>query len=127
MQAVIDHEDYEEVLTYCFTINVEEQIEQVDEQILPVLAQEYQVLPARDDYFVMGEYGTELGPYNVKQPVPFIEDITVDGLLSIGWDRALKQRDDFEELNPSKVAVRLEDTNSRRRSLIYRHEGWYKN
>ena len=66
MQAVIDHEDYEEVLTYCFTINVEEQIEQVDEQILPVLAQEYQVFPALDDYFVMGEYGTELGPYNVK-------------------------------------------------------------
>ena len=89
------------------------------------------MLPALDEYFVIGEYGTELGPYNVKQPIPFIEDITVDGLLSIGWDRAMKQRDDYEELFPSKVAVRLEETDSefshRRRNLIYRHEGLYKN
>ena len=43
----------------------------------------------------------------------------------------MKQRDDFEELSPSKVAVHLEDagseSSSRRRNLIYRHEGWYKN
>ena len=104
---------------------------QVEEQSSYALTQEYQVLPELDDYFMIGEYGTELGPYNVKQPIPFIEDITVDGLLSIGWDRAIKQRDDFEELSPSKVAVRLEDadseSSSRRRNLIYRHEGWYKN
>ena len=66
MKAITDQEEYEEVQTYCFSISVEEQIMQVDEQSSSAPAQEYQVIPALDEYFVIGEYGTELGPYNVK-------------------------------------------------------------
>ena len=78
-----------------------------------------------------GEYGTSLGPYNVRQPIPFIEDLSVNGVLSIGWDRGMTQRDDYDELNPSRVATVPENASSlnreRRRNLIYRHEGFYKN
>lgn len=52
-------------------------------------------------------------------------------MLSIGWDRDMTQRDDYDELNPSRVATVPENASSlnreRRRNLIYRHEGLYKN
>ena len=46
-----------------------------------------------------------LGPIEPSQPVPYIRDLTSTGVLVIGWDREMTQRDDFALINPSRVAV----------------------
>ena len=93
-----------------------------------------------------------MGPYNPAQPIPYIADLSITGVLRIGWDRSMTERDDYESINPSRVAVRdstdivkaeaqtssevdlasavvLDSSGGfrNRRQLNYRHEGFYMN
>ena len=92
-----------------------------------------------EPFVVVKDLGLEKGPYNPRQPVPYISDLSIDGVLVIGWDRTMSIRDDFEKINPARVAInnpndialaeKESDDQSRRdrRQLIYRHEGLYRN
>ena len=92
-----------------------------------------------EPFVVINDLGLEKGPFNPRQPVPYISDLSIDGVLVIGWDRSMTIRDDFEKINPSRVAISNssdialaekegDDLSSHdRRKLIYRHEGLYKN
>lgn len=82
-------------------------------------------MPALGKTFVISGFDTNLGPYNEDQPIPYVEYLSARGVLSIGWDRRMTQRKDYPELNPSRVAVPNQNPSYPKRSLIYRHEGWY--
>jgi len=57
------------------------------------------------DQLVISNFGLELGPFNEKQPIPYIRDLTSTGVLVIAWDRLMTQQNDFGVINPSRVAV----------------------
>ena len=42
----------------------------------------------------------------MRQPIPYIADLSITGVLTIGWDRKMTAREDFEEINPSRVGIR---------------------
>ena len=48
---------------------------------------------------------TELGPYNPRQPVPYIKRLTPEAVLTIGWDRILAVIEDVQDIINTKVAV----------------------
>lgn len=47
-------------------------------------------------------------PYSSEQPVPYVADLTLNGLLEIGWDTLMKPWDqvNLAQLNQTKVAVK---------------------
>ena len=92
-----------------------------------------------ESFVVINDLGLEKGPFNPRQPVPYISDLSIDGVLVIGWDRSMQIIDDFQRINPARVAIsnpsnialaekESDDLSSHdRRQLIYRHEGLYRN
>ena len=56
--------------------------------------------------FSVTDYGLELGPSYPGQPIPYIADLTISGVLTIGWDRTMIPREDFEKINPARVGIR---------------------
>lgn len=64
---------------------------------------------------------TELGPYNPRQPIPFIKKFSDTGRLTIGWDRSMKKPDNLEELPESYIVV----TDEKEADLIEK-EGRYQ-
>ena len=54
--------------------------------------------PIRDD--------TYLEPFDANQPVPFIANLSVRGVLTIAWDRSMSSPADYKRIPSSRVAVR---------------------
>ena len=101
------HEEHED----CFTMTINANLTEAEE--LAIVANETWVPPEKPEYkpppvnqFVISDQGLDLGPFNQRQPIPYIADLSITGVLTIAWDRSMTPRDDFEEINPSRVAVR---------------------
>ena len=43
--------------------------------------------------------------YDPDRPIPFIVDLSVDGMLVIGWDRNMRLPDNIADIPPTKIAV----------------------
>ena len=94
------YETYED--TFTITVVAREEETWVPPQIRPPA-------PEPEVPFLFSEQGLEPGPYNPDQPIPYIADLSVTGVLTIGWDRGMTARVDFEKINPSRVAIRDEN------------------
>lgn len=46
-----------------------------------------------------------MGPYNPKQPIPVIKQLTDTGKLTIAWDRKMKKPPNPKEITTSKVVL----------------------
>ena len=43
--------------------------------------------------------------FDADRPIPYIVDLSVQGMLVIGWDRTMRLSKNFEEIPPTKIAV----------------------
>ena len=141
------NDTYSERYEDCFTLTIEApSIKPVSNETSWTPPDQNKYIPEPIEPFIVSDLGLEQGPFNPRQPVPFIADLSIDGVLVIGWDRSMTKRNDYEKIDPSRVAINnssdialaekadddlksLQDYASQgdRRQLIYRHEGVYKN
>ena len=43
--------------------------------------------------------------YDPERPIPYIVDLSADGMLLIGWDRDMRPPQNFSDIPPTKIAV----------------------
>lgn len=58
------------------------------------------------DQLAVSDHGLELGPFNPRQPIPYIVDISITGVVTIGWDRAMTVRTDAEQISKARVGIK---------------------
>ena len=58
-------------------------------------------------------------PFDKDQPIPYIIDLSIDGLLKIGWNKKMKKINELGFLTENVIAVRSwqEETIYERRKL----------
>ena len=144
MKVVHFNATYHEEYNDCFTVTIKPPIVK---PWIPPMKEDGR--PPSTQQLIISDFGLEKGPYNPRQPIPYIADLSITGVLRIGWDRTMTERPDFETINPSRVAVNATDviktgknlteavdlTDARvqnssigsRRQLAYRHKGLYLN
>ena len=44
-------------------------------------------------------------PFDVRRPIPYIQTLTIEGVLVIGWDRLMTSPPNYLDIPPAKVAV----------------------
>ena len=44
-------------------------------------------------------------PDDPDRPIPYILDLSQDGVLIIGWDKTMEPPEDFDRIPPTKIAV----------------------
>ena len=44
--------------------------------------------------------------FDEKYPIPYVSDLSIDGVLKISWDQKMKKISDFEALREKNIAVR---------------------
>ena len=100
MNVTFYNSTYFETYADCFTLTIEAPNQPT---WTPPVANTSEPVP---QFTVVTDYGLELGPFNPHQPIPYILDLSVSGLLTIGWDRNMTARDDFEKINPARVGIK---------------------
>ena len=103
MKVVLETSSYKEEQSDCFRLTVESAIEPDVET--PQIEDQAEKMPLVGKQITISNLGTQLGPYNAEQPIPFVQEISADGILTIGWDRQMTERDDYDELYPARVGV----------------------
>ena len=48
---------------------------------------------------------TQMEKDDSDRPIPFIKDLTVEGVLIIGWDREMKTPANFTKIPATRIAV----------------------
>ena len=49
---------------------------------------------------------TQIEEDDPDRPIPFIKDLSVEGVLIVGWDREMKTPANFTKIPPTKIAVK---------------------
>ena len=57
------------------------------------------------------------------RPIPFIKDLSVEGVLIVGWDREMRTPENFTEIPTSKIAV--EESLNVEHYRFYEYRGMY--
>ena len=47
-------------------------------------------------------------PFDPRRPIPYIQSLSIEGVLVIGWDRLMSPPPNYVEIPPTKVAVEVE-------------------
>ena len=61
--------------------------------------------PELDSAQIMRMNMTQIAEDDPDRPIPFIKDLSVEGVLIVGWDREMKTPANFTKIPPTKIAV----------------------
>lgn len=113
MNVVYFNETFREDYDDCFTLTIKANTTVVEEEFVMINNETTWVPPEIIQpkqppvkQFEISELGFEPGPFNERQPIPYIADLSITGVLTIGWDRSMTAREDFEKINPARVGIK---------------------
>lgn len=119
---------YKETYTKTFEVQIDPPLDQIPPTFAGIqFRNEYETI---EETIVETRFTQEPEPYSPEQPVPYIEELTETGLLTIGWDRFMEKPEDPSEIRPSKVGITETDlppdySKLPQRKLQERVHNWY--